>query len=595
MPLREEQGIMPDALPSNNISGTQDVSEHATTIYPWLRSYQQGVPAHLKIPDEPLTWLLNRAANQYPNHTAILYYGTKITYAQLSNLANRFANSLQRLGIQKGDRIALALPNIPQFPIAFYGALRAGAIVVPTNPLYTEHEMHHQLVDAGAKFLVMLESFYPVVRKVKQATMLEQVIVTSPADFLPRSLRMLYPLSHRQKDKDPQLALGKKEIDEDPTLHQMHPMLKSHSQGGIELFNLPTQAKSHDLAVLQYTGGTTGVSKGAMLTHRNLLANTYQTYAWMPDMEQGTESTLCVAPFFHCYGLTVGMNLSILNASSMILLPRFNAREVLKVIQHYRPTLLPGIPTMYIAILREAGKHTEQLQSIKLCISGASPLPAQVQTDFNKATHGTLVEGYGLTEAAPVTHANPLTDQCRNGSIGLPLPDVEATILNPETGTLLPAGENGEIVVKGPNIMRGYWNREDETRNMFINGWMRTGDIGYMDEDGYFYIVDRSKDMILASGFNVFPREVEEVLYEHPAVMEAGVVGVPDTYRGETVAAFIVLNKDYEASDKLKEEIVAFCKERLAGYKVPKQLEFRASLPKSIIGKILRRELRTAS
>jgi long-chain acyl-CoA synthetase len=333
-----------------------------------------------------------------------------------------------------------------------------------------------------------------------------------------------------------------------------------------------------------------------MLTHHNLLANVYQIHAWAPELQTGKELFLCVAPFFHCYGLSGAMNLSILSASGMILIPRFNAKAVLAAIQRYQPTIFPGIPAMYIAILRKAGKHTEQLQSIKLCISGASPLPGQVQTDFNRATHGILVEGYGLSEAAPVTHCNPLTPtKCRNGSIGLPLPDVEAAILNPVTGTLLLPGENGEIVVKGPNIMQGYWNHEDETRAMFINGWMRTGDIGHMDEEGYFYIVDRSKDMILASGFNVFPREIEEVLYQHPAVMEAGVVGISDAYRGETVAAFIVLNKGYKASPKLKEEILTFCKERLTAYKVPKILEFRTSLPKSNIGKILRRELRTVS
>jgi long-chain acyl-CoA synthetase len=586
---------MPDSLPSNNLSNAHDASEYTTIPYPWLRSYQEGVPTHLNIPNEPLTWLLDRAAKHHPNRTAIIYYGTKISYAQLSNLANRFAISLQRLGLQKGDRVALALPNIPQFPIAFYGALRAGAIVVPTNPLYTEREMYHQLVDAGAKVLIMLDSLYPVVRKIKQTTTLEQVIVTSPADFLPQTLRLLYPLSQRHNNKDRQPALSKKEFAEDTTLHQMLPMLKSRRQRGIELFKLPTQAKSSDLAVLQYTGGTTGLSKGAMLTHGNLLANAYQTSAWMPETEMGREISLCVAPFFHCYGLTVGMNHSILNAFCMILIPRFNAKAVLAAIQRYRPTLFPGIPTMYIAILREVGKRTEPLQSIKCCLSGASPLPAQVQANFNRVTHGRLVEGYGLSEAAPVTHANPLTDKCRNGSVGLPLPDVEAAILDPATGALLSPGENGEIVVKGPNIMQGYWNCEDETRNMFINGWMRTGDIGYMDEDGYFYIVDRSKDMILASGFNVFPREIEEVLYQHPAVMEAGVVGIADAYRGETVAAFIVLNKGYEASEKLKEELLAFCKERLTAYKVPKMLEFRASLPKSIIGKILRRELRTAT
>ena len=592
---------MPDSLPSNNIPGAQGVSPYtqanfaeSSYSYPWLSSYQDGVPAHVEIPEEPLTWLLDNAAKHHPNHTAIIYYGTKITYAQLSKLANRFAISLQRLGVQKGDRVAVALPNIPQFPIAFYGALLAGAVVVPTNPLYTEREMQHQLVDAGVKVLVMLDTFYPVVRKIKQATMLEQVIVTSPADFLPLTLRMLYPLSQRHNTA-PQPALSKKEFATDTTLHQMHLLLKSHSQGATKLSTLPPPAKSSDLALLQYTGGTTGLSKGAMLTHGNLLANAYQLYAWMPDMGTEKEIGLCVAPFFHCYGLTVGMNVSILSASTMVLLPRFNAKAVLDAIRRYRPTMFPGIPTMYIAILRQAGKNTKQLQSIKLCMSGASPLPAQVQTDFNKATGGRLVEGYGLSEAAPVTHANPLTDKCRNGSIGLPVPNVEGAVLDPETGALLPPGEKGEIVVKGPNIMQGYWKRDEETRSMFINGWMRTGDIGYMDEDGYFYIVDRSKDMILASGFNVYPREVEEVLYQHPAVMEAGVVGVADAYRGETVAAFIVLNTGYEASEQLKAEIITFCRERLAAYKVPKMLEFRESLPKSLIGKILRRELRKAS
>jgi long-chain acyl-CoA synthetase len=594
---------MSDSLSIDNTPSGQHASEYTTTqvhehsdAHPWIHSYQEGVPAHLDIPDKPLTWLLDKTANQYPSQTALIYYGTKITYAQLSNLANRFAIGLQQLGVQPGDRVALALPNIPQFPIAFYGALRAGAVVVPTNPLYTEREMQHQLLDSGAKFLIMLDSFYHVIRNIKQKTALVHVIVTSPADFLPLHLRMLYPLSQKRNSKTPQPpALSKEEIDQDPTLHQMQPMLKLHNQGSIELFNLPASAKSNDLAVLQYTGGTTGLSKGAMLTHGNLLANAYQTHAWTPEARTGKEITLCVAPFFHCYGLTAGMNLSILGVSTMILVPRFNAKDLLKTIQRYRPTIFPGIPTMYIAILREAGEHTEQLRSINICISGASPLPAQVQTDFNTATHGKLVEGYGLSEAAPVTHCNPLTAKSRNGSIGLPLPNVEAAILDPETGTLLPAEEVGEIVVKGPNVMQAYWHREDETRSMFVNGWMRTGDIGRMDKDGFFYVVDRSKDMILASGFNVFPREVEEILYQHPAVMEAAVVGVADAYRGETVAAFMVLNKGYEPSDTLKQDIIAFCKQRLAAYKVPKVLEFRASLPKSLVGKILRRELRTVA
>lgn len=276
----------------------------------------------------------------------------------------------------------------------------------------------------------------------------------------------------------------------------------------------------------------------------------------------------------------------------MVLLPRFKAKDVVHTIHRYRPTLFPGIPTMYIALMREVGKHPDYMQSIEFCISGASPLPAQVQSDFEHITQGKLVEGYGLSEASPVTHCNPLTDECRNGSIGLPLPGVEAAILNRQTGELLPVGEVGEIVVKGPNIMQGYWNREQETNDIFVNGWMRTGDIGKMDEEGYFYVVDRSKDLILASGFNVYPREVEEVLYRHSAIAEAAVVGVPDAYRGETVAAFVVLKPGYEPSEKTREDILAFCKQELTAYKRPKILEFRRSLPKSLVGKILRRELR---
>ncbi|GCE19324.1 long-chain-fatty-acid--CoA ligase [Dictyobacter kobayashii] len=559
--------------------------------FPWFRHYDHGVPTHLDIPERPLTSLLDNAAKRYPNQAAFVYYGNKITYAQFSNQANRFAIELQRLGVQKGDRVAIALPNIPQFPIAFYGALRAGAVAVPTNPLYTEREMQHQLADSGAKVLIVLDMYYPIIRNIRNQTALEHVIVTSPADFLPPLLQKLYPLSQKN-NKLPQPALTRKEVESDPILHTMQPMLQSHAKGGIELFNLPVHVQSDDLAVLQYTGGTTGLSKGAMLTHRNLLANAMQTRYWVPKAKDAAETSLCVAPFFHAYGLSVGMNLSILAAATMILLPQFKAKDVLDAIHHYHPTMFPGIPTMYVAIMKEAGKHTEYLESIKYCISGASPLPAKIQTDFETITGGKLVEGYGLSEAAPVTHCNPLSDKSRNGSIGLPLPSVEATILDRTTSEPLPVGEVGELVVKGPNVMKGYWKREEETQALFVNGWMRTGDIGKMDEDGYFYVVERAKDMIIASGFNVYPREVEEVLYHHPAIAEVAVAGVPDAYRGETVAAFIVLKPEFKPSEQLEQDIVAFCKQKLTAYKVPKRIEFRDNLPKSLVGKVLRRELR---
>ena len=493
--------------------------------------------------------------------------------------------------MQKGDRVAVALPNIPQFPIAFYGALRAGAVVVPTNPLYTERELQHQLADSGAKILIMLDSFYPRARTVRAQTALEHIIVTNPADFLPLPLKIAYPLTQR-KNNDPQPVLTRGEIARESSLHTMRNMLTTPTKGGIELFNLPAEAKSDELAVLQYTGGTTGLSKGAMLTHRNLLANAMQTRYWSAHVQDGTETTLCVAPFFHAYGLTVGMNLSIFAAATMVLLPRFKTKDVLSTIKRYHPTLFPGIPTMYTAIIREAGKDTAYLQSIKYCISGSAPLPAQVQEDFERITGGKVVEGYGLSEAAPVTHCNPFTSECRNGSIGLPLTDVEAAIFNQETGQAVAAGEEGELVVKGPNVMQGYWQRDEETAAIFRNGWLRTGDVGKMDEDGFFYIVERIKDMIIASGFNIYPREVEEVLYRHPAVAEAAVVGLPDAYRGETVAAFIVLKAGFKASEETKQDILQFSKQELTAYKVPKRIEFRDTLPKSLVGKVLRRELR---
>jgi long-chain acyl-CoA synthetase len=582
--------------PADQQSSAQNGAERekqtslADQTRPWLHHYEPGVPASLDIPDHALIWLLDNAASRYPGHTAFIYYGTKLTYVRFATLANRFALALQSLGIRKGDRVAIALPNIPQYPIAFFGALKAGAVVVPTNPLYTGHEMQHQLSDSGARVMVMLDSFYPIVREIRKETALEHIIITSPADFLPPLLRTLYPLSQR-REKLPQPPLTAKELQSDPMLHTMHEMIDSHNKG-VELFNLPEPACGDDLAVLQYTGGTTGLSKGAMLTHRNLLANAFQTRYWTPRARDGAETTLCVAPFFHSYGLTVGMNLSILAAATMILLPRFKAKDVVKAIRRYRPSIFPGIPTMYIAIMREAGQHAEYLSSVKYCISGAAPLPAKVQSDFEAMSHGKVVEGYGLSEASPVTHCNPLTEECRNGSIGLPLPNVEAAIIDPETGKPLPPGEIGEIVVKGPNIMKGYWNREQETKDIFIDGWMRTGDIGRMDEDGYFYVVERKKDLIIASGFNVYPREVEEVLFRHPSVAEAAVAGAPDEYRGETVAAFVVLKPGIEPSEQTKQDILAFCKQELAAYKVPKILEFRESLPKSLIGKVLRRELK---
>ncbi len=565
--------------------------DEAFVTHPWIRHYEPGVPAHLEIPDQPLTWLLDCTASRYPDRTAFIYFGRRLSYAQLAHHAKRFATVLQRLGVQKGERVAIALPNIPQYPMAFYGALLAGAVVVPTNPLYTEREMQHQLADSGARVLVMLDTFYPLVRAVRQQTAVEHIILTGPADFMPPVLRALYPLSQRRA-RSPEAPLTHKEWHDDQTLHVMHTLLEPHTGDDKEVFSPPERVQAADLAVLQYTGGTTGLSKGAMLSHRNLLANAMQTRAWIPQVREGEEVVLCVAPFFHAYGLTVGMNFPLLAAASMVLVPRFKPNEVVKAIRRYHPTIFPGIPTMYLAIMREAGKHPEDLRSIKYCISGAAPLPAQVRLDFEAITGGRLVEGYGLSEASPVTHCNPLTEQCRTGSIGLPLPGVEAAILNQQTGEPVPAGSVGELVVRGPNIMQGYWNLPEESSQTFHNGWMRTGDLGKMDADGYFSIVERVKDVIIASGLKVYPREVEEVLFGHPAVAEVAVAGAADTYRGETVAAFVVLKPGVEASEETRRELLHYCRQELAAYKVPTILEFRESLPRSLIGKVIRRELR---
>ncbi len=568
--------------------------EAFVATHPWVRHYEEGVPSSIAVPEQPLTWLLDQASHNYPAHTAFIYYGQKLTYASFSQGANRFANELQHLGVKKGDRVAIALPNIPYYPIAFYGALRAGAVVVPTNPLYTAREMRHQLADSEARVIVMLDDFYPTVRAIREQTALDHVILTRASDFLPPLARALYPLS-QWRTKRPEPHLSTRELHEDQTLHRMHPFLTLRSEDNVAPPSLPEPIEASDLAVLQYTGGTTGLSKGAMLTHRNLLANALQTRSWFSQARVGEEVMLCVAPFFHAYGMTVGLNVSILIAATMVLVPRFQSKEVVKTIRHSHPTLFPGIPTMYLAIMREAAAHPEAMRSIKFCISGAAPLPAKVQADFEAITRGKLVEGYGLSEAGPVTHCNPLTDECRNGTIGLPFPGVDAAVVDQKTGEPVPPGEVGEVVVKGPNIMQGYWKKEEETKAVLIDGWLHTGDLGMVDAEGYFSVVERAKDVIIASGFKVYPREVEEILFLHPAVSEVGVTGIPDTYRGETVAAFVVLKAGIEASEEIKQQLIKYCEQELAPYKVPKIIVFRKNLPKSLIGKVIRRELREAT
>ncbi len=569
--------------------GASDDALSAYVKRPWLAHYSASVPATVSVPEQPLTWLIDDAARKYGANIAVEYYGTRLTYLQLASLIERFARALVRLGIKRGDRISICLPNTPQFPIAFYGALKAGAVVVPTNPLYTPPELEHQLNDSGARAIVMLDQFYPAFASIRERTPVEHVILTSVADYFPLLLALGYGVAQAREQR------GKPKVDmqafrAQPGNHTFKDLIgPSHGRHGFEVFALPGPAAPDDLAVLQYTGGTTGVAKGAMLSHRNLLANALQCWTWN-DLPAGSHHiSLCVAPFFHVYGLTVAMNLTIYSGSTMALLPRFTVKDTLKAIKKYRPDLFPGVPTMYLALAREVEKTKQNLSSIQVCISGSAPLPKEVQSRFEAVSGARVVEGYGLTEASPVTHCNPVFGERRIGTIGLPLPDTDSAIFDSERGEFVAPGESGEIVVRGPQVMRGYWQRPDETANVMMDGWLRTGDIGVMGEDGYFTIVDRVKDIIIASGYKVFPRDVEEALFAHPTVQEAAVIGVPDAYRGETVRAYIVLKPGQQVT---AEELTEYCSERLAIYKVPKQFVFRDELPKSLIGKVIRRVLR---
>lgn len=545
---------------------------------PWVSHYPHQVKEHLDYPDVPLTQLLKDVVEQYPNHRAIHFLGKDMTYLQLNDKVQRFASVLKSLGVKKGDRVAIMLPNCPQAVICYYGILQIGGIVVQTNPLYMERELLHQLNDSGAKIMVCLDLVYPKVKKVWRDTLLKEVIVTGLQDFLPFPKNWLFPLIQKRKGLFVSI-----DYTSEPCQSFCRLLEKAIPYMDQEFIH-----PGEDLALLQYTGGTTGIAKGVMLTHRNLVANVIQGKTWFYKARIGDEKVLAVVPFFHVYGMTIGMNLSISLAGCLVMIPRFDIPLLLKAIHKQKPTIFPGAPTMYIGLLNHSGLEKYNISSIDACLSGSAALPLEVQEKFEMITGGRLVEGYGLTECSPVTHANPVWDKRKTGSIGVPWPDTEAKIVDLETEEPLPPGEIGELAVKGPQVMKGYWNRPEDTQAVMRDGWLLTGDVAYMDGDGFFYIVDRKKDMINASGFNVYPREVEEVLFEHQAVMEAAVVGIPDSYRGETVKAFIVLK---EGAEVTREELDEFCRKRLSAYKVPKAYEFRKELPKTLVGKVLRRAL----
>jgi len=549
-------------------------SEHER---PWLAHYEPGVPHTLEYPQVPLHHLLEESARRYPDQAATIFYGATLTYGELEELANKFARALLELGLEKGERIAIILPNCPQFLIGYYGALKAGMVVVATNPLYVERELRHQLKDCGAKAALALSKVYPLLKKVQPQTDVKHVIVTNIKEGFPPVLRLLFTLA-KEKREGHRVSLAEGD-------RWLQDLLKRQAGDPPRM-----EVKPDDVAIFQYTGGTTGTPKGAVATHFNLVANVHQIDAWFGNATKHKPQVFLGAlPFFHVYGMVACMNFAVFLGGTIILIPRFQVDEALRLIQRYQPAIFPGVPTMYVAINNHPQVKRYNLESIEACISGAAPLPLEVKQRFEELTGGKLFEGYGLSEAPTASCCNPIYGVNKSGSIGLPMPDVDVKIVDVESGEQeLPQGEVGELCIQAPNVMKGYWNRPEETEQALRGGWLHTGDIARMDEEGYLYIVDRKKDMIIAGGFNIYPREVEEVLYQHPKVREAAVVGVPDPYRGETVKAFVVLKEGVKAT---ADEILGFCRERLAKYKVPTSVEFRKDLPKTLVGKVLRRVL----
>jgi long-chain acyl-CoA synthetase len=545
---------------------------------PWFKFWPEGVPKHIDYPEVALSDLLKKTAEKYPNNAAIVYFDREITYKELDLACDKFATALADLGVKKGDKVAIFLPNTPQFVIAYYGAIKIGAIATAVSPLYKEREAEHQLSDSEAETIVVLDLLYPIVEKVWEKTKLKHVIVTGLKDYMPAAKAFLGSLLKR---------VPSQKVERKPNVYFFTELMNKYPANPPKVKINPKE----DLVALQYTGGTTGISKGAMLTHMNLVSNAIMCLEWLKSAE-GKEVFLAVLPLFHIYGMTTGMNAPIYAAGKMIQLPRFDAVNTLQAIQKYKVTVFCGAPTMYSMLLAHPDLRKYDLSSVCFCISGSAPLPPEVQKKFMEVISGALVEGYGLTESSPVTHCNPLDRSMKTvkvGSIGLPWPDTDAKIMDMETGEKdLGIGEIGELVVKGPQVMKGYWKMLEETADVLRNDWLYTGDIGKMDEDGYFYITDRKKDLIKYKGYSVYPRELEDVLYEHPAVKLCGVIGKQDPVAGEIPKAFIVLKDGMTATE---DEIKKFVNERVAPYKAIREVEFRKELPMTLVGKVLRRVL----
>jgi len=549
--------------------------------HPWHRVYDDGVPAALDYEERPLPFFLERSARDYPDATALIFLNRRLTYRQLAAEVDRFAAALSALGVERGTRVAIQLPNLPQTVIGFYAVLSLGAIAVMTNPLYVEREIEHQWRDADCSVAITADFLFARrIAALRPRLPVRQYVIASIPDYLRFPLNLLAPL--RLRRATPPLIAS---VPESADVRTMRRLIRRAPPGRPQV-----SIDLDDLAVLQYTGGTTGAPKAAMLTHRNLSYNVQQLRSWFVKARPGHEVMLGALPFFHVFGLTVAMNLPVYLAAATVLMPDpRDIRAMIASIARHRVTLFPGVPAMFNAIVNAPGLETIDLTSVTSCFSGAAPLPRDLLERFEKLTGSTIVEGYGLTETSPVTHANPLGGRRKVGSIGVPLPDTDMKVVDlGDASTVVPSGTEGELLVSGPQVMRGYWKNPEASAAVLADGWLHTGDIVRVDEEGYCFVVGRKKEMIIAGGYNIYPDEVDAVLVAHPAVQEAATIGVPDPRRGETVKSFVVLREGKTAS---VDELVAYCRRELAAYKVPRAIEFLDELPKSSALKILRREL----
>jgi long-chain acyl-CoA synthetase len=559
------------------------VLSHDDATRPWLSSYAEGVPSDIDEPTQPLTALLESTIHRFANAVALDFYGSTTTYAELGRLVARGAEALRRLGVCPGDRVGLILPNCPQHVVAFYAALRIGAIVVEHNPLYTADELATQLADHGAKVVVCWEKTAETVRSTADRTSVETIIAVNLAAGLPPAkrlaLRLPLPAARRMRAqlRSP-VPAGTLSWE---TLVATTPTLDPATPG-------PAVT---DVALLQYTGGTTGTPKGAVLTHRNLAANATQGRAWVVGLRDGEETFLAVLPLFHAYGLTLCLTFAVIVGARLVLLPRFETEQVLSAVRRCRPTFLPGVPTLYERLAEAAESHSVDLTSIRFAISGAMSLPESVVELWERITGGLLVEGYGMTETSPVALGNPISPKRRPGAVGVPFPSTRIKIVDPEDpGREYPVDKPGELLIHGPQVFSGYWRRPEETAATLLpGGWIRTGDVAVVDSDGFVTIVDRIKELIITGGFNVYPSEVEEVLRGRPDIADVAVVGLPARPSGEHVAAAVVAAA---GSSPDPEDIRRWCRGRIAGYKIPKKIVIVEDLPRSQVGKVLRRIVR---